>query len=275
MPEVHGPILPFGNLPVTDTKIGDHTIALCERVGNDEAARIREAYTRRKSSVPGDRYSCFNAGNLVIEQELERKLLSAMTRAEAAPLAEKRVLEVGCGHGARLRNLIRWGASPRNLFGVDLLEERIADAKRLLPQEVTLRQADATRLEFPGESFDLILQFTVFSSILEAGTKKKVADEMLRLLRPQGSIVWYDFFLNNPQNPDVRGIRKQEIESLFAGCQVRAQRLTLAPPLARRLGPYSVSLCQMLSALKLFSTHYLAVVRKRSGPPNSHRNSAD
>lgn len=274
MPEVHDRILPFGNLPVTDSKVADHTIALPERAGNDEAARIREAYARRKTSVPGDRYSCFNAGNLVIEQELERKLLSAMTRAGAVPLAEKRVLEVGCGHGARLRNLVRWGASPRNLFGIDLLEERIGDARRLLPQEVTLRQADATRLEFPGQSFDLILQFTVFSSILEAETKQKVADEMLRLLRPEGSIIWYDFFLNNPQNPDVRGIRKQEIERLFAGCQVRAQRLTLAPPLARSLGPCSVSLCQMLSAMKLFSTHYLAVVRKLSGPPPSPPHSA-
>jgi len=38
--------------------------------------------------------------------------------------------------------------------------------------------------------------------------KKKIAGEMLRVLKPSGFILWYDYHMNNPKNPDVRGLRK-------------------------------------------------------------------
>jgi len=38
---------------------------------------------------------------------------------------------------------------------------------------------------------------------------KKIASEMLRVLKVDGITVWYDFHMNNPQNPDVRGVKKK------------------------------------------------------------------
>ena len=35
--------------------------------------------------------------------------------------------------------------------------------------------------------------------------KQAVAEEMLRVLKPQGLILWYDYHVNNPWNKDVRG----------------------------------------------------------------------
>ena len=54
---------------------------------------------------------------------------------------------------------------------------------------------------------------------------------MIRVVKNEGMILWYDYHVNNPWNPDVRGVKKQEILRLFPSCQIRVQRTTLAPPL--------------------------------------------
>jgi ubiquinone/menaquinone biosynthesis C-methylase UbiE len=161
-----------------------------------------------------------------------------------------------------LRSFILWGARPQDLFGVDLIEERILRGKQLLPTGATLRCGDAVKLDFKDESFDLVAQFTMFTSIFSIEVKRRIASEMLRVLKPGRHIVWYDFFVNNPFNAAVRGIRKGEIENLFAGCPIYFERLTMAAPLARGLGRISPMLCELLLRIGPFSTHYLAFIEK-------------
>ena len=91
----------------------------------------------------------------------------------------------------------------------------------------------------------------------------RVAAEMLRVLRPAtGAILWYDFWFN-PTNPDVRAIRAAEIRALFAGCDVTIQRITLAPPIARRLVGVSWLLCALLERIGILNTHQLALIRPK------------
>ena len=149
------------------------------------------------------------------------------------------------------------GARPENLAGVDLLPDSIAEAKALCPAGVTLRCASAAEVDFPDDTFDLVLQSTVFTSILDDGLKRQIATEMLRVLKPDGVILWYDFLVSNPWNPDVRGVKRKEIRRLFAGCRVRLKRITLALPLARRLARYGWTLCCLLEKIPLLCTHYL------------------
>lgn len=236
-----------------------------------EEARIMQAYARRKQSVAASLYSYFNSGTLLLEQELERHLLSGLWRfARTAlddqlgrePLCDKDILEVGCGYGARLQNLVRWGASPEKLFGLDLQPARIAQARHLLPACVTVSTGDATELAFANESFDLVFQFTVFSSILDHEVRKAAAREMLRVVKASGCIVWYDFYVNNPRNRDARGVKRTEVRELFPNCRYHFDRVTLAPPVARALAPHSAVLCRLLSSAKLFSTHDLAFITK-------------
>jgi SAM-dependent methyltransferase len=236
-----------------------------------EEARIVQAYARRQESVVGSLYSFFNLGTLLIEQELERHLLSGLLRfARTAPdvqrgrepLQDRDILEVGCGRGSRLQNLIRWGASPDRLFGLDLQPARIAEARRVLPESVRVSTGDATQLDFANEKFDLVFQFTVFSSILDREVRKAAAREMLRVLKDGGCIVWYDFNVDNPRNPDARGVKKAEVRHLFPNCRYHFSRITLAPPVARALAPCSVALYRLLSSAKIFSTHYLVFIER-------------
>ncbi len=38
---------------------------------------------------------------------------------------------------------------------------------------------------------------------------------MLRVLKPNGIILWYDYFISKPTNPDVKGVGKREIKRLL------------------------------------------------------------
>ena len=92
--------------------------------------------------------------------------------------------------------------------------------------------------------------------------RQQIASEMLRVVKADGALLWYDFHMNNPRNPDVQGMKKKEIFRLFPGCRIELRRITLAPPLARLLAPYSLMTCSLLEEFKVFNTHYLGVIRK-------------
>lgn len=179
-------------------------------------------------------------------------------------LQTKRILEVGCGTGYWLRQFIQWGARPENLTGADLLSERIEKARDLCPAGVRLECRDASTLPIDDESMDLAAQFTVFTSILDQAMKAAMAAEIHRVLKPGGWLLWYDYFLDNPWNPDVRGVGKREIRRLFPAFEIRLERVTVAPPLGRMLGRVSPLAYQVAGSLKVFCTHYLGILRKKS-----------
>jgi ubiquinone/menaquinone biosynthesis C-methylase UbiE len=236
------------------------TIPLVAPPTEAEEARIQAVYAKRQGEDP--RYSWFNPGYLFMIQEQERWLLILLKRHGLVPLHTKKVLEIGCGTGYWLREFIKWGARPENITGIDLLSERVVEARRLLPEAVRIQCSNAANLAFPTETFDLILQSTVFTSVLDAGMKQQMASEMLRMVKRDGLILWYDFHVNNPWNPDVRAIKKREIYQLFPSCQIKLQRTTLAPPLARLIAPYSWLACHLLEKVPFLRTHYLGVIRK-------------
>jgi ubiquinone/menaquinone biosynthesis C-methylase UbiE len=180
------------------------------------------------------------------------------------PLKTRKILEIGCGTGYWLREFIQWGAQPANIAGLDLLTDLVSEARRLCPEGVTLQQGSAAQLKFSDRTFDLVLQSTVFTSILDIALQTEIATEMIRVLKDDGLIIWYDFRVNNPWNPDVRGIKKQEIFRLYPNCNVKLERITLAPPLARLIAPYSWLACQILEHVPCLRTHYLGVIQKNS-----------
>ena len=228
-----------------------------------ESARIKDAFRRREDTLPRDRYSLFKEENLLTHLDLQSEILRLLRRFERTRLETERVLDVGCGRGYWLRQLIQWGCRPENLQGIDLIPERIQDGKELCPAAVTLQCADASDLHFDDGAFNLVMQFTVFTSILDNGVKKKIAAEMSRVLRPGGAVLWYDYFVSNPRNPDVRGVTRREIADLFPGFSIYLNRVTFAPPIARAISPFSAGLYRLLSGIKPLRTHYLGFFQKQ------------
>src|SRR5687768_15043996 len=153
-----------------------------------EEERIRTTYAARAGEAC---YAESVTGRFQF-QERERQVLQTLDRHGFMPLAGKRILEVGCGTGKWLRDLIAWGADPQNVFGVELLQASATRARRLCPQEITIECGSAAELRFDSGTFDLVLQATVFTSVLDGDMKRAMAAEMLRVLRPGGLILWYD-----------------------------------------------------------------------------------
>jgi ubiquinone/menaquinone biosynthesis C-methylase UbiE len=223
-----------------------------------EEERIREAYSRRRT---GSLYSRFNSAYLFMVHEREQRFLQLLAHYEVRHLENKNILEIGCGNGDLLRDFIKWGARPENLFGVELIDERVGQARHLCPQDVKIVHGNAAKLEMPNYMFDLVLQSTVFTSVLDSHVKQQMAAEMRRVLKPDGLILWYDYHMNNPRNRDVKGVKLPEIRALFPDCDIRMERITLAPPIARRVAPYSWLLCYLLTKIPWLCSHYIGAIR--------------
>jgi SAM-dependent methyltransferase len=220
-------------------------------------AHIRDELVR--SVGLQDRWSLWEPSYLYIQQERERAILRLLDRHGFRPLKDVRVLEIGCGSGSILGEFVRFGVRPQNAVGVDLNEEMIAEARQRLPQ-LDFHVANAAKMPFPGQTFDLVLAFTLFTSIPDPAERTAVASEVRRVLRPGGALLWYDFWIN-PLNRETRALGLAEIRRLFGGDPVEARRVTLAPPLARMFASRSWLACEILSRIPFFRTHWLAFVR--------------
>jgi SAM-dependent methyltransferase len=225
--------------------------------------RLRLEYADREQRLAHDnRYSTSNAAYRFMKIQLNKSVCALLRNHKRENLSNCRIIEVGCGNGNILMDFYQLGADEKNLYGVDLLPERLKQAQMDHPS-FEFVCADGQDLPYLSASFDLVLQYTAFSSILDHLIKSNLAREMLRVLNKDGVILWYDFWLN-PTNWQTRGIRPAEIRCLFPGCDYELQRITLAPPIARRLASLSMGVCQFLESLKIFNTHYLAAISKIS-----------
>ena len=157
--------------------------ALTKRI-EPEHDRIRAVYARR-SALDG-RYSWFSSGHVYLMQERERRVLALLRRLGVDGLADRNILEIGCGTAHWLRDFIKWGASPERLVGVDLVADRVVEAKRLSPPGVTVTSGSAAALDLSNESMDVVIQSTVFTSILDSSLRRQVASEMLKVSKPDG-----------------------------------------------------------------------------------------
>jgi SAM-dependent methyltransferase len=226
---------------------------------DSEPQAVADRFARR---VDRDRYSYLNPDVWQSLQERQRAMLRLFERLGWADLTSRRVLEVGCGAGGNLLELLRLGFAPRNLAGIELLPDRYAQAMQTLPASVVLMQGDALQVKLPDQSEDIVMQSTVFSSLLDAPFQWKLAQTMWRWVRPGGGVMWYDFVVNNPRNPDVRGVPVARVRELFPQGRLTWRRVTLAPPLARAVCRVHPAMYTLVNSLPLLRTHVLAWIEK-------------
>lgn len=222
-----------------------------------ELNRVRDRYARR-GPTDVDRF-----GNLA-EAERMPHLLACIDRV-GIPRDRIRLLEIGCGEGRNLERLLESGLEAERLVGNELLPSRVTVARERLPPGLEIIEGDASALDLPEASFDVVFQSTVFTSILDAGFRRRLAASMWRLVRPGGGVLWYDFTVDNPRNRDVRGVCPAEVRRLFPDARCEFRRITLAPPIARRVlrwpgvaGEWSYRAFAALPSLRTHAIGWLA-----------------
>lgn len=240
-----------------------------------ELDRIRREYERRDAGRSGGpSWGYPDPAYVLYVQELERALLDAVHRS-GVELASARVLEVGCGAGAVLHRFVDFGAA--HAAGIDLMEQRVEEGRRLHP-ELELRCGDAARLPWDDALFDVAMQVTCLSSVLDPALRTEIAAEMWRVLRPGGIAVSYDMrpapaplallrdllrrsgALAPPPTP-IEGLSRAELARLFPEAPLHVRSLQLHTSLgavARRSRAAAVA----LRALPPLRSHLLAVAAK-------------
>jgi ubiquinone/menaquinone biosynthesis C-methylase UbiE len=230
-----------------------------ERVAREERLLV-ERYRRRAEQLSDRRYEPLNQSSFLAVQQRDRMLTQRLAREGMMSLKSANILDVGCGNGVELVRLLPLGADPSHLYGIDLLPERVAAAKLLHPAMNVVR-GSATALPWPAGTFDIVMQYTTFSSILDPVVRRIAAGEMARVMRPNGMLIWYDFVVN-PLNVDTRGVSRRAIRALFPTFDIWVRPVTLAPPLSRHLALTHPLLAQALQAFRPLCSHLLAVLRK-------------
>ena len=224
-----------------------------------EPDAVAGRYARRAAS---DRYSMLRPDVWHSVQERQRAMLRLFARLGFNDLSALRLLEVGCGSGSNLQELLRLGFAPQNLSGAELLPERFAQARAALPASVALFEGDATQLDLAPASFDIVFVSTVFSSLLDDTFQQRLADAMWRWVKPGGGVLWYDFTVNNPRNADVRGVPLVRVRALFPQGRLQHARVTLAPPIARAVTRVHPALYTVFNVLPPLRSHVLCWLQK-------------
>ena len=111
--------------------------------------------------------------------------------------ADKQVLEVACNMGTTTVELAKAFGCP--ITGIDLDDKALALAKETVARQglselITFRKANAMKLPFDDDSFDIIVNEAMLTMQTDKG-KIKCLQEYLRVLKPGGLLLTHDVML--------------------------------------------------------------------------------
>lgn len=226
-----------------------------------ELERASRAYAERDADpASAARYDPMRSVNLFRSQQRDWAVARLLRDNGVESLAGLDLLEVGCGSGGILERLAGLGADERRLAGIDLSEARIDEGRRRLPA-ADLRVGSAHALPFADASFDIVAQFTLFSSVVDSAVRMAIAREIERVLRPAGHVLWYDAH-RATRTPDFVPIPDAELRSLFPGWRITRTSATLRWWLIERVTPRSRFAAQLMEQIPYLCSHTIAVLRR-------------
>jgi SAM-dependent methyltransferase len=226
-----------------------------------EHERINHVYRQWHGGAALARYA-WHRPEIVHQSAQRARVLAALLAATVGhDLSALRALDVGCGDGLFLRQLIDWGATPAGLAGTELQQDRLERARVQTAPGVRWHfgQLDA----FADDSVDLVSAHTVFSSILDDDTRRALAADMWRVLKPGGWTMIFDFRYNNPRNPNVRKVTDVELLRFWPTERRHYRTLMLLPPLSRAIARLPWLVPELLTAvLPPLRSHFVYMARK-------------
>lgn len=226
-----------------------------------EQERINQVYAHWHGGAALARYA-WHRPEVVRQTAARARALSTLLPLTVGhDLSALRAIDVGCGGGAFLRQLIDWGAQPAHLAGTELQPDRLEQARAHTAAGVHwhLGGLDA----FADASVDLVSAHTVFSSVLDDSLRRALAADMWRVLRPGGWTLLFDFRYSNPKNAHVRKVTDVDLLRFWPADRRHYRSLVLAPPLGRALSALHWLLPEALTAfVPPLRSHFIYMARK-------------
>jgi SAM-dependent methyltransferase len=230
--------------------------AQAEVRGDDRDAAldaIKATYQRYEDEDRGRLWDPRNPGYARMTGDRDARLVTLLRRSLPAPGG--RLLDLGCGTG-ELAGVAHAAGIAVEWTGVDLRLEAVAHAASAHPW-ARFVEASGDALPFDDASFDVVVASTLFSSLPSPALERDVANEISRVLRPGGWLIWYDLRYDNPRNPNVHGLDAARLGELFFGWAQELEPMTLLPPLSRRLGPLTRAAYPLLNAVPSLRSHLI------------------
>lgn len=154
-----------------------------------------------------------------------RRFVAPLVSAALHGVDRPRILDCGCGTGANLVLLARYGAA----FGFDISMRGLGYARGY--GQARVARAAITRVPFPDDTFDLVTVFDVLYSLPEDQEAAAVS-EALRVLRPGGTLIVNVAALgilrgqHSVFGGEVRRSTRRRLRALLCGAGFAVERLT-------------------------------------------------
>lgn len=227
---------------------------------NLERLRIETVYNGYLNNTKIiNKWSEKNIGNQISIKDRNSKVKDLFIKNNL-DIKNAKILDLGCASGNFINSLLNIGIRKKNITGIDIRKNSIKNAKKRFP-EIRFQLMDARKLEYSDNTFDCIIIFTLFSSVLKSLDRKKIAEEAKRVLKSTGFIIFYDVRMNNPFNKNIIGMNKKELSRIFYDMKFVCARITLIPPIARNLGIATSMLYPILCKLPFLNSHYICSLK--------------
>jgi len=188
--------------------------------------------------------------------EIARGVSPAVRKPETA-----RILDLGSGTRGDSPRFGDLGVRVSMIVEFDLNPTYVRQMLEAHPS-ITGVAGDAVTLPFRDNSFEIVYQSTMLSSLLDPGIRRAVLEEVARVLMPGGVFISYDVRYRNPWNPNTRPLRSRDLKEAFAGWSVTFASMTGIPQILRLLAPVSIGACRVIEGIPPLRTHLLAIARK-------------
>jgi ubiquinone/menaquinone biosynthesis C-methylase UbiE len=178
-----------------------------------------------------------------------------------------KLLDVGAATGYGLWQFLLSGFRANQLYGVDLYQDRIERGKEICPG-LNLYVGDGTNMSmFENGTFDIACEQFCFVHVPLDDTQRKMAKEMLRVVKPGGFIIILDWAVTSRKR-QLNGMSLAKIKEMFeVGTTTEiCERYPaqLLPPVGRPISRHVPSLYRLVATLFPFLVgSKLTVLRKK------------
>lgn len=142
-------------------------------------------------------------------------------------LSTIRILDLGCGEGKILRSFLGWKAQPENLYGIDVSPFIIDYAQGLSSTKMNFVVGSLDQMPFEDQQFDVVLTRGVVQHIIDKTIMNKVAYEIQRVLKPDGTMILFESssmtFGNSFFTESTLSRNYEDYRSLFPAHQIVCQ----------------------------------------------------
>jgi ubiquinone/menaquinone biosynthesis C-methylase UbiE len=206
-----------------------------------------------------------NRGVLFQTLALQKSVVEAIS---ALPISRNwKVLDVGCGSGGSLLQFLGFGFAPGSLYGIDSNPGRIQEGKERYPN-LNFTCGDASRMGYNSDYFDIVMESTMFMTLPDDTLSQKIAEEMVRVVKPSGYIMLIDWRYSHSEQHEYKALSRKRINHLFkVGTKTTIhcfRRGALLPPFGRFLSTYFQSFYFVIQRLLPFCVAQVVTVLQKA-----------